>query len=314
VFPDWKGRKRRRTDRLNHDDFNPGFEFTAGDKVDKQPASAFVVAVIEVWQDYVKRFIPEARPHLLFSENILSAKNMSLQHITLDEARHLRRLWNNLHRKLTATEQYYQNIEFNNNNTPIFRVRANIRPTAFRANTREARRVQANLESYIQQLTRTHGVTKRNVHNNFSRYLYGIPGSRITQSNIKRILHLPLTTGNRGQMRPGINETFRNLRSAGIPARNAMRNVLKQTTAAGLRAAVAVRTLQRAFRAKRAAKKNPLHLEMNALRRVPISGIRMNNGNVRPLKPSDIAKARKYLKEQGVRMVIPRSTPRRRAI
>lgn len=89
-----------------------------------------------------------------------------------------------------------------------------------------------------------------------------------------------------------------------------MRNVLKQTTAAGLRGVVAVRTLQRAFRAKRVAKKNPLHIEMNALRRVPISGIRVNNGNVRPLKPSDIVKARRYLKSQGVKMVI--STPRRR--
>jgi len=78
-----------------------------------------------------------------------------------------------------------------------------------------------------------------------------------------------------------------------------MRNVLKQTTAAGLRGVVAVRTLQRAFRAKRAAKKNPLHIEMNALRRVPISGIRVNNGNVRPLKPSDIAKARRYPERTG---------------
>jgi hypothetical protein len=111
-------------------------------------------------------------------------------------------------------------------------------------------------------------------------------------------------------MRRGINEAVRNLTRIGIPRRNATRNVLKQTTAAGLRGTVAVRTLQRAFRAKRVAKKNPLHIEMNALRRVPISGIRINNGNVRPLKPSDIAKARRYLKEQGVKMVI--STPRRR--
>lgn len=240
---------------------------------------------------------------------------MSLQHITIDEARHLRRLWNNMHRTLEAAEKYYnQNVEFNNNNMPIFKLRANAQQRAFRANTREAKKVHVNLENYIEQLMRTHSVTRRNVYNNFSRYLHGIPGSRITQANIRRILHRPLTTGNRGQMRPGINETFRNLRRAGVPARNAMRNVLKQTTAAGLRAAVAVRTLQRAFRAKRIAKKNPLHIEMNALRRVPISGIRMNNGNVRPLKPSDIAKARKYLKEQGVRMVIPSSTPRRRAI
>jgi hypothetical protein len=115
-------------------------------------------------------------------------------------------------------------------------------------------------------------------------------------------------------MREDINETVRNLTRNGIPRANATRNVLKQTTNAGLRATVAVRTLQRAFRAKRAAKKNPLHIEMNALRRVPVSGIRMNNGNVRALKPSDIAKARQYLKNQGVRMVIPRTTPRRRAI
>jgi hypothetical protein len=115
-------------------------------------------------------------------------------------------------------------------------------------------------------------------------------------------------------MRGQINETFRNLTGNNVPAKNAMRNVLKQTTNAALRATLAVRTLQRAFRAKRAAKKNPLHIEMNALRRVPISGIRVNNGNVRPLKPSDIAKARQYLKNQGVRMVIPRTTARRRAI
>ena len=239
---------------------------------------------------------------------------MSLQHITLDEARKIRRLWDNMHRTLGATERYYnQNVEFNNN-MPIFKVRANAQQRAFRVNSREAQRAQRALTNYTENLQRKHGITRRNVHNNFGRYLYGIPGSRITQATITRILHLPLTAGNRGQMRRGINEAVRNLTSIGIPRRNATRNVLKQTTAAGARAAVAVRTLQRAFRAKRIAKKNPLHIEMNALRRVPISGIRMNNGNVRPLKPSDIAKARQYLKSQGVKMVIPRSTPRRRAI
>ena len=236
---------------------------------------------------------------------------MSLQHITLDEARKIRRLWDNMHRTLGATERYYnQNVEFNNNNMPIFKVRANAQQRAFRVNSREAQRAQRALTNYTENLQRKHGITRRNVHNNFGRYLYGIPGSRITQATITRILHLPLTAGNRGQMRRGINEAVRNLTSIGIPRRNATRNVLKQTTAAGARAAVAVRTLQRAFRAKRIAKKNPLHIEMNALRRVPISGIRMNNGNVRPLKPSDIAKARQYLKEQGFREVL--STPRRK--
>ena len=240
---------------------------------------------------------------------------MSLQHITIDEARKIRRLWNEMHLTLEATEKYYnQNVEYNSNNMPIFKVRSNAQQRALRVNSREALRAQRALTNYTENLQRKYGITRRNVHNNFGRYLRSIPGSRLSQANIRRILHLPLTAGNRGQMRPGINEAARNLRSAGIPVRNAMRNVLKQTTAAGLRGVVAVRTLQRAFRAKRAAKKNPLHIEMNALRRVPISGIRVNNGNVRPLKPSDIAKARKYLKEQGVRMVIPRSTPRRRAI
>ena len=235
---------------------------------------------------------------------------MSLQHITLDEARKIRRLWNNMQRTLGATERYYnQNVEFNNN-MPIFKVRANAQQRAFRVNSREALRAQRALTNYTENLQRKYGITRRSVHNNFGRYLYGIPGSNITQASIRRILHLPLTTGNKRQMRQQINETVENLINKNIPARNAMRNVLKQTTAAGLRGVVAVRTLQRAFRAKRAAKKNPLHIEMNALRRVPISGIRMNNGNVRPLKPSDIAKARRYLKEQGIKMVI--STPRRR--
>lgn len=235
---------------------------------------------------------------------------MSLQHITLDEARKFRRLWNNMHRTQGATERYYnQNVEFNNN-MPIFKVRANAQQRAFRVNSREALRAQRALTNYTENLQRKYGITRRSVHNNFGRYLYSIPGSNITQANIRRILHLPLTTGNKRQMRQQINETVENLINKNIPARNAMRNVLKQTTAAGLRGVVAVRTLQRAFRAKRAAKKNPLHIEMNALRRVPISGIRVNNGNVRPLKPSDIAKARRYLKEQGVKMVI--STPRRR--
>lgn len=235
---------------------------------------------------------------------------MSLQHITLDEARKIRRLWNNMQRTLGATERYYnQNVEFNNN-MPIFKVRANAQQRAFRVNSREALRAQRALTNYTENLQRKYGITRRSVHNNFGRYLYSIPGSNITQANIRRILHLPLTTGNKRQMRQQINETVENLINKNIPARNAMRNVLKQTTAAGLRGVVAVRTLQRAFRAKRAAKKNPLHIEMNALRRVPISGIRMNNGNVRPLKPSDIAKARRYLKEQGIKMVI--STPRRR--
>ena len=235
---------------------------------------------------------------------------MSLQHITLDEARKIRRLWNNMQRTLGATERYYnQNVEFNNN-MPIFKVRANAQQRAFRVNSREALRAQRALTNYTENLQRKYGITRRSVHNNFGRYLYSIPGSNITQASIRRILHLPLTTGNKRQMRQQINETVENLINKNIPARNAMRNVLKQTTAAGLRGVVAVRTLQRAFRAKRAAKKNPLHIEMNALRRVPISGIRMNNGNVRPLKPSDIAKARRYLKEQGIKMVI--STPRRR--
>jgi hypothetical protein len=232
---------------------------------------------------------------------------MSLQHITLDEARRIRKLWNDMHRSLQETEKHYERV------TPYTRVK-NMNPRSFRVNARQSSRAQANLENYIQRLMRNRGITKRNVHNNFSRYLYGIPGTRVTQNTVKRILHRPLTAGNRGQMRGQINEAVRNLMNSDIPRANATRNVLKQTTAAGLRATLAVRTLQRAFRAKRIAKKNPLHIEMNALRRVPISGIRVNNGNVRPLKPSDIAKARQYLKSQGVRMVIPRSTPRRRAI
>lgn len=232
---------------------------------------------------------------------------MSLRHITLDEARRIRKLWNAMHKGMQETEKHYERL------TPYTR-RMNMDPRSFRVNSRESLKAQRELTNYIENLQRTHGITRQNVHNNFSRYLYGIPGTRITQATITRILHRPLTAGNRGQMRRGINEAVRNLTSIGIPRRNATRNVLKQTTAAGLRAAVAVRTIQRAFRAKRIAKKNPLHIEMNALRRVPISGIRMNNGNVRPLKPSDIAKARRYLKEQGVKMVIPRTTARRRAI
>jgi len=232
---------------------------------------------------------------------------MSLQHITIDEARQIKRLWNAMHQKLRTAEKYYERL------TPYTR-RMHMEPRSFRANTREATKGQANLENYIKQIMRTRGVSRRNVHNNFSRYLAGIQGSRVTQKQVKQVLHLPLTRGSRIFAREGINEAVRNLMHNGVPARNAMRNVLKQTTAAGLRGTVAVRTLQRAFRAKRAAKKNPLHIEMNALRRVPVSGIRMNNGNVRPLKPSDIAKARQYLKSQGVKMIIPRSTPRRRAI
>jgi len=232
---------------------------------------------------------------------------MSLQHITLDEARRIRKLWNDMHRSLQETEKHYERL------TPYTRVK-NMDPRSFRVNAREATKAQANLENYMKQLMRNRGITRRNVHNNFSRYLYGIPGTRVTQATVKRILHLPLTRGSRIAARETINEAVRNLMNSDIPRANATRNVLKQTTNAGLRATLAVRTLQRAFRAKRAAKKNPLHIEMNALRRVPISGIRVNNGNVRPLKPSDIAKARQYLKSQGVRMVIPRSTPRRRAI
>jgi len=232
---------------------------------------------------------------------------MSLQHITLDEARRIRKLWNDMHRSLQETEKHYERL------TPYTRVK-NMDPRSFRVNARQSSRAQSNLENYIQRLMRNRGITRRNVHNNFSRYLYGIPGTRVTQNTVKRILHLPLTRGSRIFAREGINEAVRNLMNSGIPRANATRNVLKQTTNAGLRATVAVRTLQRAFRAKRAAKKNPLHIEMNALRRVPVSGIRMNNGNVRPLKPSDIAKARQYLKNQGVRMVIPRTTARRRAI
>ena len=232
---------------------------------------------------------------------------MSLQHITIDEARQIKRLWNAMHQKLSNAEKYYERL------TPYTR-RMHMEPRSFRVNAREATKAQANLENYIQRLMRNRGITRRNVHNNFSRYLYAIPGSRVSQNNIKQILHLPLTGGFKGFMREGINRTVRGLTENGITRANATRNVLKQTTNAGLRATVAVRTLQRAFRAKRAAKKNPLHIEMNALRRVPISGIRVNNGNVRPLKPSDIAKARQYLKNQGVRMVIPRTTARRRAI
>ena len=228
---------------------------------------------------------------------------MSLQHITLDEARRIRKLWNDMHRSLEETERHYERL------TPYTRVK-NMDPRSFRVNARQSQKAQANLENYIQRLMRNRGITRRNVHNNFSRYMYGIPGTSVRQNTIKEILHLPLTRGSRIAARERINEAVRNLTNNGISRANATRNVLKQTTNAALRATVAVRTLQRAFRAKRAAKKNPLHIEMNALRRVPVSGIRMNNGNVRPLKPSDIAKARQYLKNQGVRMVI--LTPRRR--
>ena len=232
---------------------------------------------------------------------------MSLQHITLDEARRIRKLWNDMHRSLQETEKHYERL------TPYTRVK-NMDPRSFRVNARQSQKAQANLENYIEKLMRNRGITRKNVHNNFSRYLYEIPGTRVRQNTVKRILHLPLTRGSRIAARETINEAVRNLTNIGIPRATATRNVLKQTTNAALRAAVAVRTLQRAFRAKRAAKKNPLHIEMNALRRVPISGIRVNNGNVRPLKPSDIAKARQYLKAQGVQMVIPRTTARRRAI
>ena len=228
---------------------------------------------------------------------------MSLQHITLDEARQMRRLWNGMHKSLQGAERYYERL------TPYTR-RMNMEPRSFRVNSREAHKAQRELNKYVENLQRKYSITRNNVSRNFSKYLYGIPGTRITQATVTRILHRPLTARNREQMRRGINEAVRNLTSIGIPRRNATRNVLKQTTAAGLRGVVAVRTLQRAFRAKRIAKKNPLHIEMNALRRVPISGIRVNNGNVRPLKPSDIAKARRYLKEQGVKMII--SAPRRR--
>ena len=108
-----------------------------------------------------------------------------------------------------------------------------------------------------------------------------------------------------------VNEIIRNtMRNQHMSRANATRQVLRNLTTAGTRAIVAVRTLQRKFRAKRAATKGLLHNEMRTLRNVPVSGIRLNNGNVRALKPSDIKKARQYLAAQGFRTVV-RRTPRR---
>jgi hypothetical protein len=226
-----------------------------------------------------------------------------MQHLTLAEARQLKRLTNAFNKDIRAIDRHYDTF-------PGGTLRRNMEPRQYRQNARSVTRSSASIRNYVNRLAQAHGITANNVMRNSHRYEYNIPGTRVSQMNVRRIITSPLVSGNREWSRWGINEAVKFLRRNGIPVSDALRNVLRQSIMAGTRGAVAVRTLQRAFRAKRAAKKNPLHAEMNVLRRVPISGIRMNNGNVRPLKPSDIAKARKYLAEQGFRTVI--RTSRRR--
>ena len=232
-----------------------------------------------------------------------------MQHLTVAEARKFENLWHGMHRALRKSSSGYNSEpNFNENGNLIgWRLRPGTNLRGQRILHRNAVKAQRNLDQYINHLAKLHHVTKNKVSNNFAHHLRNRSTKHYTVGAplVKRRV-VPFNS-----QRATINRTIGYLmENTGMSRANATRRVLGNVAATGGQVAAAIRTLQRRFRAKRAAKKNPLHAEMNVLRRVPVSGIRMNNGNVRPLKPSDIAKARRYLAEQGFRTVI-RRTPRR---
>ena len=224
-----------------------------------------------------------------------------MQYLTVAEARQLESLWRNMHKKLKKYTSGYSSPEFEGNNM-IWRSRPGLNPRQHRMNSRNALRAQRNFENYMKQLANRHHITQNNVSADFGVHL----GSR----NIARYVVGHSLLGKPTNKPTYVKSGIRTLMRTGLPRTNATRRVLGNLVTTGARSVAAVRTLQRKFRAKRAETKKNIHTEMNVLRRVPVSGIRMNNGNVRPLKPSDIAKARKYLAEQGFRTVI--RTSRRR--
>lgn len=227
-----------------------------------------------------------------------------MQHLTVAEARKLENLWRGMHKAFrNASMGYNSEPNYNESGNLIgWRLRPGTNMRQQRRLHRNSTKAERNLEHYINHLIRVHHASRANVYRNFGihrnarRMKYSTVGAPLLKHNVAPY---------HGQ-RATINRTIGYLVNNGMSRANATRRVLGNVAATGGQVAAAIRTLQRKFRAKRAAKKVPLHAEMNVLRRVPVSGIRMNNGNVRPLKPSDIAKARKYLAEQGFRTVVRR--------
>lgn len=233
-----------------------------------------------------------------------------MQHLTLNEARQATKLWRTMHKELEKASESYGSPTFNNNNQPTWEFRPGVNMRQHRRTTRVASQAQINMENFKTHLMRKYGISRANVIRNINYYMFHLPGLRTRLWNLQSSVGNVLSGRQKGLTRRRMQEMIRNPMHNGASQRNATRQVLHNVPAAGVRAIVAVRTLQRAFRAKRAAKKGLVHAEMRTLRNVPVSGIRVNNGNVRALKPSDIKKAQQYLAAQGFRTVV-RRTPKR---
>lgn len=217
-----------------------------------------------------------------------------MQHLTISEARRLEHLVNMMHRKIRiASSAYNSDSEFNGNE-PIWELRQGVTPRNQRMRHRNVQRAERAFRAYERQLTERLGT------NTLRRNYYNYLRSRTRSRAVVRKVFLE----KQPRSRMKINQDIESLMYRGMSRQNATRRVLKNIAETGARTVVAIRSLQRAFRARRAAQKSPLHVEMRGLRTVPVSGIRMNNGNIRPLKPSDVKKAREYLKKEGFRVSI----------
>lgn len=234
-----------------------------------------------------------------------------MQHLTLNEARHVEKLWRRMHRELTKASENYGNATFNNNNQPSWEFLPGINMRQHRRLSRAAAQAQINVKNYKKHLREKYRISNDAIIRNVNYYIFHLPGLRTRLWNLQSSVGNVLAGRRPGISKAQVNEAIRNaMRNQGASRRVATRQILHNIPMAGARAIVAVRTLQRAFRAKRAAKKSLVHAEMRTLRNVPVTGIRVNNGNVRALKPSDIKAARQYLAAQGFRTVV-RRTPKR---
>lgn len=224
-----------------------------------------------------------------------------MEYLTQNEARRYDRLWRNMHAKLRIASSGYNSNYNEVNETLKWRLRPGTNPRNQRVLNRNAMRAKQAFHAYNKELRDRHHMTVRNIVKNFNEYLR-------LQFTARNVVGAKLV--GRSNTNYSLKNTINALTENGLSRENATRLVLRNLANKGARVAVAVRTLQRAFRAKRAAKKQGIHVEMRGLRNVPVSGIRLNNGNIRPLKPSDIKAARQYLAAQGFRASV-RRTPRR---
>ena len=174
-----------------------------------------------------------------------------------------------------------------------------------RRNLRSATKAQDNLNRYVRALQNKYGISYTNVFHNFLNYNKTIPGltnNKLWAPHLYKILRPTLVGNNVPQsLRNRVNRRIAGYMLNGTSRENATRRVLQSVFGLGARTSAAVRTLQRAFRQKRAARMfQPAYAELAALQPVPTNSYTSPN---RTMKPSNIKEAHNYLASQGYRLV-----------